>query len=154
MTAITGEERDALYGQLLDRLSAIGDIEVAIESKNYGIADRIGREYTDDLRLLLDDLGLGERGRDEQIELSSPPDLLLRVLPRLRKAAERNAESLDPELSAAEAMRKRDRLVSEACTAVLDELDGSGAGTEGRTTTEGGRMRSEPPIFPRGRPRA
>jgi hypothetical protein len=35
---ITADQRDALYDQILDRLSGIGDIEVAIQAENYGDA--------------------------------------------------------------------------------------------------------------------
>jgi hypothetical protein len=56
----TAVQRDALHGQILDRLSGIGDIEVAIR-RNHVVAERFGREYSDELRLLLDDLGVGDR---------------------------------------------------------------------------------------------
>jgi hypothetical protein len=78
--AITAAQRDALYDQILDRLSGIGDIEVAIQSENYDAAERIGREYSDDLRLLLDDLGIGD-GDGEPVELTAPPEVLRRILP-------------------------------------------------------------------------
>ena len=39
----TPEQRDALYDQILDRLSGIGDIEVAIRSQNYEAAERLDR---------------------------------------------------------------------------------------------------------------
>ena len=32
---ISAAQRDALYGQILDRLSGIGDIELAIKLENY-----------------------------------------------------------------------------------------------------------------------
>jgi hypothetical protein len=35
---------------------------LAVSHKNYDAADRLGREYSDDLRLVLDDLGWGEGG--------------------------------------------------------------------------------------------
>jgi hypothetical protein len=57
---ITAAQRDALYDQILDRLSGIGDIELAIQLENYDAAERLGREYSDDLRLLLEDLGIGD----------------------------------------------------------------------------------------------
>jgi hypothetical protein len=77
---ITAAQRDALYDQILDRLSGIGDIEVAIQARDYEHAERIGREYSDDLRLLLDDLGIGE-GDGGSVELNTPPEVLRRVLP-------------------------------------------------------------------------
>jgi hypothetical protein len=119
---ITASQRDALYDQILDRLSGIGDIEVAIRSENYSDAERLGREYSDDLRLLLDDLGLGE-GSGEPVDLTSPPEVLRRVLPRLRSLAERHNTSLESEWTEAKELKERNRLVSEACEAVLAGLD-------------------------------
>ena len=119
---ITAEQRDALYDQLLDRLSGIGDIEIAIDAKNYDTAERLGREFSDDLRLLLDDLGLGE-GSGEPVELSSPPAVLRRVLPRLRELAEAHAAALDEEVAEAAELKSRNRLVADACKTVLAELD-------------------------------
>jgi hypothetical protein len=74
---VTAAQRDALYDQILDRLSGIGDIEVAIRAENYDAAERIGREYSDDLRLLLDDLGVGDGGGGP-VELTVPPEVLRR----------------------------------------------------------------------------
>ena len=126
--AISAEQRDALYDQILDRLSAIGDIEIAIGAKNYETAERLGREFCDDLRLLLDDLGLGE-GDGEPVEITSPPAVLRRVLPRLRELAEAHCGALEREVAEVKGLRDRNLLVKEACTALLAELD----------TSEGGR---------------
>jgi hypothetical protein len=80
---ITAAHRDALYDQLLDRLSGIGDVEQAIEAENYDEAECIGRGYSDDLRLLLDDLGIGD-GDGGPVELTTPQEVLRRVLPRCK----------------------------------------------------------------------
>ncbi len=119
---ITAAQRDALYDQILDRLSGIGDIELAIQSENYTTAERLGREYSDDLRLLLDGLGIGD-GNGDPVELTAPPEVLRRVLPRLRKQARNHTASLEPELIEASEVTERNRLVSEACEAVLAGLD-------------------------------
>lgn len=118
---ITPGQRDALYDQILDRLSGIGDIELAIQMENYDAAERLGREYSDDLRLLLDDLGFGH-GDGSPVTLTSPPDVLRRVLPRLRELAEGMAESQEPEWVETRELRDRNRLVAEACTSVLLSL--------------------------------
>jgi hypothetical protein len=55
--AITSRQRDALYDRILDRLSGIGDVWLAVCAENYGAAERLGREYSDDLGLVLDDPG-------------------------------------------------------------------------------------------------
>lgn len=120
---VTAAQRDALYDQILDRLSGIGDIEVAIQLENYGAAKRLAREYSDELRLLLDDLGFGEVS-SESVALTSPPEVLRRVLPRLRGLAESHTASLEPEWAEAREMKERNRLVSEACEAVLAGLGG------------------------------
>jgi hypothetical protein len=123
MSTITAAQRDALYDQILDRLSGIGDIELAIQAENYDDAERIGRDYSDDLRRLLDDLGIGD-GDGKPVALVTPPDVLRRVLPRLRERAEKHSASLEPEWSEARSLEERNRLVSEACEAVLADLDG------------------------------
>lgn len=127
-TTITAAQRDALYDQILDRLSGIGDIEVAIQAENYDDAERIGREYSDDLRLLLDDLGIGD-GDGEPVELSAPPEVLRRVLPRLRQLALNYTAALEPEMVEVQEVSERNRLVSEACEAVMADLDGTATGS-------------------------
>ncbi len=108
---ISAEQRDALYDQILDRLSGIGDIEIAVKAGKFETAARLGREFSDDLRLLGDDVGFGDSD-GKPVALTTPPDVLERILPRMRDAAEK--------LSASD----RSRLVAEACTSVLDELGG------------------------------
>jgi hypothetical protein len=125
---ITAAQRDALYDQILDRLSGIGDIEVAIKAESYADAERIGREYSDELWLLLDDLGVGE-GNGEPVELSAPPEVLRRALPRLRQLALGHSAGLEAEMAEVQEVRERNRLVSEACEAVMAGLDGTAAGS-------------------------
>jgi hypothetical protein len=119
---ITPAQRDALYDQILDRLSGIGDIEVAIALESYDKAERIGREYSDDLRLLLEDLGIGD-GNGEPVELCTPPQPLRRVMPRLRELARRQTASLEADWIEVGETKERNRLISEACEAVLADLD-------------------------------
>jgi hypothetical protein len=125
---ITAAQRDALYDQILDRLSGIGDIEMAIEAKRYDHAEQIGREYSDDLQLLLDDLGIGD-GDGRPLTLTTPPEVLRRVLPRLRERAEKHSASLESEWDEARHIKERNRLVSEACEAVLTDLDATPTGS-------------------------
>lgn len=37
---VTAEQRDALYDQILDRLSGIGDIEMVVQAENFDVAER------------------------------------------------------------------------------------------------------------------
>lgn len=124
---ITAEQRDALYDQILDRLSGIGDIEIAIDAEDYDRAERLGREFSDDLRLLLDDLGLGD-GSGDPVELSSPPAMLRRVLPRLRELAEAHSSALEEEVAETKKLKDRNLLVAEVCEVVLANLDATEGG--------------------------
>lgn len=120
---ISGEQRDALYEQILVRLSGIGDVWLAVCAENYDDAGRLGREYSDDLRVLSDDLGWGE-GRSTSIELTTPPDVLRRVLGRLRDAALGHSASQAQEWAEAREEEERNRLVTEVCRSLLADLEG------------------------------
>jgi hypothetical protein len=119
---ITHAQRDALYDQVLDRLSGIEDIWLAASSGRYETADRLGREYSDELRLVLDDLGWGDGPGLETIELAGAPDVLRRVFGRLRETvaderAHRHADWIENH-----ELEERTRLVGEACESVLGTL--------------------------------
>jgi hypothetical protein len=121
---ITAEQRDALYDQILDRLSGIDAVWVAVEQEDYDTADRLGREYSDDLRLILDDLGWGdELGRS--VELTAPADVLRRVFSRLGKAAEELDTYQKQQWTETQEAAKRNELVVEACRQVLGDLGDS-----------------------------
>lgn len=124
---ITAAQRDAFYDQILDRLSGIGDIELAISAENYHEAQRLGREYSDDLRLL-DALGFGE-GSGDPVTLTTSPKVLLRTLPRLRDSADRLTASMEPQRAEVDELRERNSLISEACEALLPALDSESKGS-------------------------
>jgi hypothetical protein len=119
---ITAEQRDALYDRFLDRLSGIEDVWLAASSADYATAGRLGREYSDELRVVLDDLGWGERPGDDAIELTTDADVLRRVFGRLRDstAGERAAQATS--WAEGRALEHRNRLVGEACATVLEAL--------------------------------
>jgi hypothetical protein len=125
---VTGQQRDALYEEIVDRLSGIGDVWLAVRAQNYDVAQRLAQDYCDDLRLVTDDLGWGD-GVGETIELSSPPDLLRRALSRWRDAAVSLDSGQERERTELRDAEQRNRLVVEACQQVLADLDGTqGAG--------------------------
>jgi hypothetical protein len=119
---ITAQQRDALYDRILDRLSGIGDVWLAACAENFDAAERLGREYSDDLRLVLDDLGWGD-GAGTTIELTTPPDVLRRALTRLRDAAVSLDASQQAERAELRASEERNRFVVETCRQVLVGLD-------------------------------
>jgi hypothetical protein len=120
---ITAEERDALYDRILDRLSGVGDIVLAATSGDLATADRLGREYSDELTLVCDGLGWGAVSQSEAIELNASPELLRRVFARLHDAAasERDAQARGWDES--RMLEERNRLVDQACRGVLRALD-------------------------------
>jgi hypothetical protein len=120
---ITAEQRDALYDRILDRLSGIGDVWLAANSKDFAAADRLGREYSDELRLVLDDLGWGDGSGSDSLELESPPDVLRRVFARLRDTTATEREAQATSWAESRKLEERNRLVGEACTNVLRELE-------------------------------
>jgi hypothetical protein len=118
---ITAEQRDAPYDQILDRLTGIGDIEMALQSGDFEAAERLGQEYSDDLRLLVDDLGFGE-SHGETIALTTSPEVLRRALVRLRELATAHSASQEAEFAELREIKDRSRLVTEACASVLDAI--------------------------------
>ncbi len=120
---ISAEQRDALYERIVDRLSGIEDIWLAASTKRYETADRLGREYSDELRLLLDDLGWGDGPEVETIELTTEPEVLRRVFARLRDTAAGERAHRQAGWVENRDQDARNRLVAEACEQVLTALD-------------------------------
>jgi hypothetical protein len=123
---ITAQQRDALYEQILDRLSGIGDVWLAVRAEDFESAERLGREYSDDLRLVLDDLGFGE-GTGAAVELTTPADVLRRALVRLRDTAAARDAAEQEERAEIRESEKRNRLVMAACRRLLADIDGGQA---------------------------
>ena len=123
MITISAAERDLLYDRILIHLSGIESVWLAAHHRDYATAERLGRRYSDELLIVLDDLGWGETRGDEPIVLTSPPDLIRRVIKSLREVVE--AEDAD-ERKGREGMRKardENREVRAMCEAVLCQLD-------------------------------
>ena len=118
---ISAAHRDALYEHILDRLSGIGDVWRAIEGEEYEVATSLGWEFSDALRLVLEDLGWGE-GPGRSIQLNAPPDVLRRMFERLREAAAGQRDAEETEWIDAREREERNRLVAEACETVLAGL--------------------------------
>jgi hypothetical protein len=135
MIRLSAAHRDALYEQILDRLSGIGDVWLAASVEDFDTAGRLGRGYSDDLRLILNDLGWGG-GLGRTIELTTPPEVLRRVISRLQDSAAGQREGEEAEWARTREMEERHRLVAEACQTVLagleDEPDEPPNGNRGR----------------------
>jgi hypothetical protein len=118
---ITAAERDALYEQISVRLSGIDEVWMAVEAEDYALADRVGREFSDDLRLVLDDLGWGP-GSGEPLELVTPPAVLRRVCTRMQGRAEAQREMQEEERARGQQHEAQTQRVLETCRRVLGEL--------------------------------
>jgi hypothetical protein len=129
---ITAAQRDALYDNVLTHLSGIDGLWLAIMREDYATADRLGREFTDDLTLILDDLGWGDESSDasKPIELTTQTDVLHRVLGQLRSRAEQHARVELESISARRAEQSRAQLVVDTCNEVLTALDDAAAPKE------------------------
>ncbi len=119
---LSAAHRDALYEHILNRLSGIADLWKAVDEQEFEQAARLGWEYSDYLRLILDDLGWGY-GPGRTISLSAPPDVLQRVFTRLRELTIGLQESEADDWAEMRERVDRNRMVVEACDKVLGELD-------------------------------
>jgi hypothetical protein len=118
---ITAAERDALYEQIVVRLSGIDEVWIAVEAGDFERADQVGREFGDYLLLIGDDLGWGE-GSGEPLELTTPPEVLLRVCTRMRTRAEGEREQQEAERSEVQGREDRTQQVLSTCRRVLRNL--------------------------------
>ncbi len=118
---ITAAERDALYEQIFVRLSGIDTIWLAAQMGDFEQADELAREYIDDLRLVLEDLGWGG-GSGEAVELTTPPDVLHRILTRMQERTEDQQEAEEEERAEGEVREEQRQRLMQACRRVLGEL--------------------------------
>jgi hypothetical protein len=128
---ISAEDRDLIYHRILLHLSGIDAVWLAARHRDFARADRLGREFCDELHLVMDDLGWGETRRDGPVELTSPPEALRRVFKRMRDvAAEEDAQLRAGEEAQPDAPDEREeenRQVRAVCERVLAALGGSTA---------------------------
>lgn len=118
---IAAEQRDALYEQILDHLGGLDDLRIAAEREDFATAERLARQFADELRLVSDDLGWGE-GSGDTVELSCPPELLRRVFGRLGATAERLAAFDADQEREVRGLQRRNTIVAELCRSALAEL--------------------------------
>lgn len=116
---INAEQRLGLYELVRNHLGGLDDVWIAMEqNRDFATAQRLGREFAGDMRLL-DDLGWHEDDEREAIELTMPADELVVVLKRLRADAA-NAFVGSPHERRA---REEDERAEESYRAALDACD-------------------------------
>lgn len=118
---ISAEQRNALYEQIMERLSGIGDVWLAASAQNFDLASRLAREFSDDLRLIVDDLEFGE-GTGTSVELVTPPVVLRRVLTRLCASAIDQDKAEAPDRAVVMQLEARNSLVVRTCQAILARI--------------------------------
>lgn len=125
-TTISGERRDALYQLVRDHLGGLNDVWIAMEqNKDFAAAERLGREFAQDFRLL-EDLGWAEDDARGAVELTMPTAELTQVLKRFHEAAEAGLASSRLERVSREEDEKTDRrllLAMDTCEELLVALD-------------------------------
>lgn len=129
--AITGRQRELLYGAAINRFPGIDSVWRAIQAEEWDKAQELSLEFSDLLRLVAEDLGWGEE-REEPVRFTTPPDVLQRAIQTLRREAFfEDAEQKQKRLEVAETQIDREDTV-EACDRILAELlsDDALSGTE------------------------
>jgi hypothetical protein len=124
---ITSDQRDALYEQVRNHLSDLSHVFTAMEHHHdFATAERLGNEFSEDMRLL-GDLGWhGDNGRS-QVELTMPHGDLAALIKRLRDEARGGLTDAirEDEASAGDKIAGKYEAAIRACEAVLVYL-GSG----------------------------
>lgn len=126
MIKISARARDVLLDQIVDHIHGIDDLRIVVERRDFASAERLARDYSDDLRLATEVLGWGEARADE-FELTLPPGVLRRLMSRYCQAALQQEvtglpERLDTRRELQEAT-ERNQAVIGVCQRVLAELD-------------------------------
>jgi hypothetical protein len=83
--AISGEQRDLLYELVINRISGIDDVRLAINEGAWEDAQRLSQEFSDLLRLVSEDLGWGDMAEVATVELTTPADVLERAIRVIRR---------------------------------------------------------------------
>jgi hypothetical protein len=118
---INRAQRDAIYEMVVNHLSAIGDVWLCVERREFADAKRMGREFAEDLRLL-ENLGWAETIDRETVALTVPADELTRTLARLHKDAAGSLGTYVSRPKDDEELAERDLAASEAFGEILSQL--------------------------------
>jgi hypothetical protein len=103
------------------RLDSVDDISVAAQAGDFAEADQRADEFFDYLSVIRADLKWGE-GPGHPIQLTTPPDVLGRVFRRIHAIAIGERAELATDWAESRQDEERNRLVVEACEAVLADI--------------------------------
>lgn len=119
---ITASQRDALYEEILNRLGGIEAVWYATKDEDHETATRLGWEFSDLLRFVVEDLGFGP-GTGETIGLSTPVDVLRRVLKRLDYLGKESRQTEEAKRAEAEEGEAESKFLERTCQDLLKALD-------------------------------
>lgn len=119
---ITREERDALYEQVVTRLTGMDDVRVAAERGDFDAADRLAREYRDYLTVLVNDLGWGTVQQRERIMLVTPREVLRRFFRRILDSAGESRAAQSEQRDEERRLAKADDLLERTSQRLLRRL--------------------------------
>jgi len=131
-TVIDSDQREGIYELVRNHLGSIEDFWVALErTRDFATAERLGREFAEDFRLL-EDIGWAPDDQRGAFVITLPDEALAPVLQRLHREAvqvliEHGAEAQASREDAE--TRRRLQLGYEACQEIL--LAGLDSGPEG-----------------------
>lgn len=113
---ISKDQRDGLYALVRNHLGGLSDVFVEMEQRrDFDAAERLGREFAEDFRLL-DDIGWQPNDGREAVALTMPLGELLELLQRLQDEAERLLTESPPSAGRGRKMRRRIGTFASAST--------------------------------------
>jgi hypothetical protein len=120
------EHRDALWGALASRLAGIGDVWLRLKAEDYAEAEKLGRLYRQDLRLMQEIGWRPEQGAAADLfTLRMDSGELATIATRLRDEAKEAVKAGGEERKAAEAFQAHTNsyaLLAEGCQGILGAL--------------------------------
>jgi hypothetical protein len=139
---INHDQRNAIYELVVDHLSAIGDVWIEFERRDFATAKRQAGEFVQGLRLLTD-LGWDETIDAERVTLTVPNDELVTILAWLHRKATGALESYVSRPRDDEAVAERDLTAVTTLGELLGQLAAASHACAGNGA-EGSRCRQRP----------
>lgn len=118
---LPADHRNAIFAEVRADLLSVDDLRLAIEHGELETAERLGRRFGGELRLIQHGLGWDEKV-DEPVHLSLPVAELRPILIGLRDTAIDLYESQRPEQEVFRAPWERAARVRDACNEALNNL--------------------------------
>ena len=124
---ITREQRQPLHRLVTQHISGIGDVDMKLSADDFAAAERLGLEYSEDIRML-NDLGWDPDDERESFDLTLPQHDLMEALKRLRHDAEDGLSEKEEQRAREEAdeVKAYFERALDVCRELIDTLDTRG----------------------------